>query len=216
MKEFRIVALGDSLTYGYGVSSQVAYPMRLEQELTKKRPELTWKVYNRGINGETAGTAKLRLEGGVLRLKPHICTILLGSNDSLLKGDSAKIEYEQNLRYMIERLMAKKHKDKYNHGRCLPILIMLSPEANAETFPFSTVDRMEAYRRIILKLAEEYHIPLVDAFKAFMDIYELKGSDAYKNLFQTDGIHWSDQGYDIFYSLLEKNILGLIDSLMDI
>ena len=29
MKEFRLVAFGDSLTYGYGVLSHIAYPSRL-------------------------------------------------------------------------------------------------------------------------------------------------------------------------------------------
>ena len=37
MKEFRLVAFGDSLTYGYGVLSHIAYPFRLAREL----PEIT-------------------------------------------------------------------------------------------------------------------------------------------------------------------------------
>lgn len=50
MKEFRLVAFGDSLTYGYGVLSHIAYPFRLARELPEKNPQLRWKVYNRGIN----------------------------------------------------------------------------------------------------------------------------------------------------------------------
>ena len=38
MKEWRIAAFGDSLTYGYGVLSHVAYPARLARELPEKRP----------------------------------------------------------------------------------------------------------------------------------------------------------------------------------
>ena len=37
MKEFRLVAFGDSLTYSYGVLSHIAYPSRLAREL----PEIT-------------------------------------------------------------------------------------------------------------------------------------------------------------------------------
>ena len=58
MKEFRLVAFGDSLTYGYGVLSHIAYPSRLARELPEKNPQLRWKVYNRGINGETTREAK--------------------------------------------------------------------------------------------------------------------------------------------------------------
>lgn len=36
MKEFRLVAFGDSLTYGYGVLSHIAYPSRLARELPEK------------------------------------------------------------------------------------------------------------------------------------------------------------------------------------
>ena len=70
MKEFRLVAFGDSLTYGYGVLSHIAYPSRLARELPEKNPQLRWKVYNRGINGETTREAKERLESQVLWLKP--------------------------------------------------------------------------------------------------------------------------------------------------
>ena len=40
MKEFRLVAFGDSLTYGYGVLSHIAYPFRLARELPEKNPQL--------------------------------------------------------------------------------------------------------------------------------------------------------------------------------
>lgn len=43
MKEFRLVAFGDSLTYGYGVLSHIAYPFRLARELPEKNPQLRWE-----------------------------------------------------------------------------------------------------------------------------------------------------------------------------
>ena len=103
MKELRLVALGDSLTYGYGVLSHVAVPSRLAMELPQKRREIDWKIYNRGINGETTREAKMRLDGAVLRLKPHICTILLGSNDCALNEGQYRTpwEYEMNMRFII-------------------------------------------------------------------------------------------------------------------
>ena len=215
MKEFRLVALGDSLTYGYGVLSHVAFPSRLAAELPEKRPEIGWKVYNRGINGETTREAKLRLEGGVLRLKPHICTILLGSNDSALNEGQYRTpwEYEMNLRFIIEQLMASKHGDEFNGGFCLPVLITPPPVVDTDFYPFTTTDRLELFRNIVLKLAEEYKLPVVDVFKAFTEIHEKDGFDAYDALFQFDGVHWSNHGYDVFYPLLEKKILELTANL---
>ena len=215
MKVFRLVALGDSLTYGYGVLSHVAFPSRLAAELPAKRPETNWKIYNRGINGETTREAKQRLDGSVLRLKPHICTILLGSNDSALNEGQYRTlwEYEMNLRFMIEQLMAQKHGDDFNNRCCLPVLITPPSVVDTDFYPFTTTDRLEKFRDIVLKLAEEYKLPVLDIFKTFTDIHKNEGFDAYDALFQFDGVHWSNHGYDVFYPLLEKMILELTENL---
>jgi len=215
MKEFRLVALGDSLTYGYGVLSHVAFPARLAAELPEKQPETNWKIYNRGINGETTREALLRLENGVLKLKPHICTILLGSNDSALNEGQYRTpwEYEKNLRTIIEQLLAKKHGDPFHQGFCLPLLITPPPVVDTDFYPFTTTDRLERFRDIVLKLAEEYQLPVIDIFQTFTDIHKNEGFEAYDALFQFDGVHWSNHGYDVFYPLLEKKILELTENL---
>ena len=215
MKEIRLVALGDSLTYGYGVLTQVAFPSRLAAELPENRGEINWKIYNRGINGETTREAKLRLDGCVLRLKPHICTILLGSNDSALNEGQYRTlwEYEKNLRFIIEQLMAEKHGDPFNNGFCLPILITPPPVVDTDFYPFTTTDRLELFRNIVLKLAEEYHLPVIDVFEAFTEIHKNEGFEAYDALFQFDGVHWSNHGYDVFYPMLESKILTLTENL---
>lgn len=216
MKEFRLVAFGDSLTYGYGVLSHIAYPSRLAKELPEKHPEIDWKVYNRGINGETTREAKLRLEGGVLRLKPHICAILLGSNDSAMNEGQYRTpwEYEQNLIYILEQLLTKKHGDQaFNNGYCLPLLITPPPVVDTDFYPFTTTDRLELYRDIVLKLAKNYNLPVIDIFSVFKEIHEKKGFDTYDALFQFDGVHWSNAGYDVFYDLMEKKILELTNDL---
>ena len=71
MKEFRLVAFGD-LTYGLWCFCPIAYPSRLAKGLPEKNPQLRWKVYNRGINGETTREAKERLESQVLLVKSRI------------------------------------------------------------------------------------------------------------------------------------------------
>ena len=212
MKEFRLVAFGDSLTYGYGVLSHIAYPSRLARELPEKNPQLRWKVYNRGINGETTREAKERLESQVLWLKPHLTVILLGSNDSALNEGQYRTpwEYEHNMMFILERLLAEKHGDSAFHsGVCLPVLVTPPPVVDTDFYPFTTTDRIEKYGEIVKKLAKGYHCPVIDVYQ---DIKEAQGFEAYDALFQFDGVHWSNAGYDVFYALLEKEILALTEN----
>lgn len=212
MKEFRLVAFGDSLTYGYGVLSHIAYPFRLARELPEKNPQLRWKVYNRGINGETTREAKERLESQGLWLKPHLTVILLGSNDSALNEGQYRTpwEYEHNMMFILERLLAEKHGDSaFHNGVCLPVLVTPPPVVDTDFYPFTTTDRIEKYGEIVKKLAKGYHCPVIDVYQAFLDIKEAQGFEAYDALFQFDGVHWSNAGYDVFYALLEKEILAL-------
>ena len=70
-----VVALGDSLTYGYGVSLDAAYPTVLA-ELTK------WTVINAGVNGDTSADVLARVEK-VAKKSPDLVLLGVGGNDVL-------------------------------------------------------------------------------------------------------------------------------------
>ncbi|MEN6670273.1 GDSL-type esterase/lipase family protein [Psychrobacter sp. B38] len=70
-----VVALGDSLTYGYGASSETAYPTVLT-ELT------TWTVINAGINGDTSADVLARVED-IAKQAPDLVLLGVGGNDVL-------------------------------------------------------------------------------------------------------------------------------------
>jgi GDSL-like Lipase/Acylhydrolase family len=48
---FRILVLGDSVTFGHGALNETSYPYLLEQRLREWRPEVKWEVWNLGIPG---------------------------------------------------------------------------------------------------------------------------------------------------------------------
>jgi acyl-CoA thioesterase-1 len=73
-----IIALGDSLTAGYGVKEKEAYPARLERRLHEAG--YRWRVINAGISGETSRETLARLNR-VLELKPAIVILEIGVND---------------------------------------------------------------------------------------------------------------------------------------
>lgn len=70
-----VVALGDSLTYGYGASPETAYPTVLA-ELTK------WRVINAGVNGDTSADVLARVED-IVKQSPDLVLLGVGGNDVL-------------------------------------------------------------------------------------------------------------------------------------
>ena len=75
-----IVAVGDSLTAGFGVTEFEAYPAQLEQKL--RADGYRYKVVNAGVSGETSSGALSRINW-VLTLKPDMVILETGANDGL-------------------------------------------------------------------------------------------------------------------------------------
>lgn len=85
-RSLRIVAFGDSLTAGYLVPRDKAYPAQLQAALRKKRYDVT--VKNAGVSGDTARRALKRFD---LAIDPatDICIVEFGINDRR-EGTSTK------------------------------------------------------------------------------------------------------------------------------
>ena len=48
---FRVIVLGDSVTFGHGALFETTYPYLLEQRLREWRPDVRWEVWNLGVPG---------------------------------------------------------------------------------------------------------------------------------------------------------------------
>ena len=75
-----LVAVGDSLTAGYGVAPSDSYPAQLERKLNQAG--YRWQVINAGISGETSSGTLSRIDW-ILKNKPDIVTLETGANDGL-------------------------------------------------------------------------------------------------------------------------------------
>jgi acyl-CoA thioesterase-1 len=94
-----IVALGDSLTAGWGVTPDEAYPALLQVRLT--REGFAYRVVNAGVSGDTSAGGRRRLDW-VLRARPEIVLVALGANDGL-RGQPVG-ELRANLVAIVDRL----------------------------------------------------------------------------------------------------------------
>lgn len=94
-----IVALGDSLTAGFGVDMDRSYPVLLEKKLQNEG--YNYRVVNAGVSGETSSGTLARLNW-ILNLKPQIVIVETGANDGLRGTDVALLE--ENLRNIVDIL----------------------------------------------------------------------------------------------------------------
>lgn len=76
-----ILILGDSLSAGYGIRQEAAWPSLLATRLSQRSPDYT--VVNASISGETSSGGLARIDAALSRHSPAIVVIALGSNDGL-------------------------------------------------------------------------------------------------------------------------------------
>ncbi|MDG1139548.1 MAG: arylesterase [Opitutales bacterium] len=101
-KAFKILILGDSLTEGYGVMENEAYPTLVQHRLNLEVSPKTGMVYhviNGGITGSTSSGGVSRINW-FLQAKPDFLVLALGGNDGL-RGIPVK-ETKQNLLTIIQ------------------------------------------------------------------------------------------------------------------
>lgn len=75
-----VIALGDSLTYGYGASPETTYP-KILADLSK------WRVINAGVNGDTSADVLARVDE-ITKQNPDLVLLGVGGNDVLQRVQS--------------------------------------------------------------------------------------------------------------------------------
>ncbi|MEM8726166.1 MAG: arylesterase [Pseudomonadota bacterium] len=169
--ERRILAFGDSLFAGYGLTKEQSYPAKLEAAL--RAQGINAVMTNAGISGDTsaAGRQRLVFTLDAQEQKPDLFILELGGND-LLRGLSPA-ETRANFEAMLDELKARE----------IPVLIM-----GMRAPPNYGGEFQAQFDAMYGELAQEYDTALIPFW--LNDIYE----DA--SLFQSDRIHPTEEGIE--------------------
>jgi lysophospholipase L1-like esterase len=154
-----VLALGDSLTEGYGVAREEAWPKLLADKSG-------WTVINGGVSGDTSAAALQRLPALLEQHKPALVLIALGGNDMLRHLPVP--ETTANLARAIALVRAQGAK---------PVLLA-TPNPSLLGAVFQHLSPPAFYRQV----AEEQQVPLIeDALSDVISDPQLKVDQLHPN-----------------------------------
>ncbi|NJD11928.1 MAG: arylesterase [Gemmatimonadetes bacterium] len=166
-----ILFVGTSLTAGYGVGADSAYPAVIQRWLDSAG--LRYRVSNAGISGETSAGG-LRRMAWSLQVPIDVLVLELGANDGLRGLDPGQLR--ANLDSIIRLTLARYPKS------AIVIAGMEAPPNLGEHYG-------TAFRRVFPELARQYHATLVP--------FLLAGVAAVDSLNQADGMHPTAAGHRV-------------------
>ncbi|HYI76491.1 MAG TPA: arylesterase [Chryseolinea sp.] len=179
-----ILFYGDSLTAGYGLSTEEAFPALVEKKLNKS--EKAVRIINAGLSGETSAGGLTRLDW-VIRQPIDIFILELGANDGL-RGLPLD-ETQKNLQLIIDKVKAKFPKVK------IVIAGMMVP-------PNMGPEYTAKFQKIFPDLAKKNNASLIPFL-----LQDVAGNE---KLNLADGIHPNVEGHKI----VADNVIKILQPLL--
>jgi acyl-CoA thioesterase I len=179
-----ILFFGDSLTAGYGLSTEEAFPALVEKKFNEQTKRC--KVINAGLSGETSAGGLARIDW-VLRQPVDIFILELGANDGLrgLPLDQT----EKNLQGIINKVKAR-----YPSAKLVLAGMMVPPNMGA--------DYSKKFQTIYPALAKKNNATLIP--------FLLEGVAGNEKLNLPDGIHPNPEGQKIVANTVFAKLKALL------
>lgn len=179
-----ILIFGDSITAGYGVDPEQAFPSILQQKIDSAG--LHFKVINGGLSGETSAGG-LRRISWVLQRNIDIMVLELGGNDGL-RG--IELQSTKNNLQQIITTAQNKYPD-------IQIII-----AGMQVPPNLGIEYTNEFVNLYIDLAEENNLPLIPLI--------LDAVGGYEEFMQPDKIHPNAEGHLIVAETVWKTLFPII------
>lgn len=179
-----VLFLGTSLTAGYGLPSEEAFPALVQQRIDAR--SLSYDVVNAGVSGDTSAGGLRRLDW-LLQRPIAVLVLELGANDMLRGLDVDALE--SNLRTILERT-----REAHPGARFVISGMQAAPNLGA--------GYARAFDGVYPRLARDYDATLIP--------FLLDGVAAVRRLNQPDGIHPTAEGHRI----LAETVWGALEPLL--
>ncbi|WP_162053862.1 arylesterase [Pontibacter pamirensis] len=179
-----ILFFGNSLTAGYGLEPEQAFPALIQQRIDSMN--LSYKVINAGVSGETTSGGKSRIDW-LLKQPVDVFVLELGANDGL-RGVSTEESYN-NLKAIIGKVRAK-----YPDVKVVLAGMQIPPSMGQQY--------AQDFREIYTRIAEEENVALIP--------FLLEGVAGNSELNQGDGIHPTEEGQKI----LAENVWDTLEPIV--
>ena len=190
----KITCIGDSLTFGYGVSKDKKWIDILAKELPQ------YEVLNKGVNGDTTSGLLSRFYQDVILNKPEKTIITIGSNDFLI-GRTVDSAFE-NLKLLIKE--SKENAIGTFIGIEPLICADLAKEYWCSYLDYSIINsKISLYRYKILNYCKEKSIDCID----FYDLFENLNSKLENHDMFLDGLHPKEE----IHKIMAKEVIKIIN-----
>ena len=183
-KKKTIVFFGNSLTAGYGLTPDQAFPALIQKKIDSLN--LPYQVVNAGVSGETTSGGKTRIDW-ILQQPVDIFVLELGANDGLRGVELPVIR--KNLQDIINSVKAKNPQSK----------LLL---AGMQIPPNLGINYSTGFRELFAELAQANSIALIPF------LLEGVGGETALNL--QDGIHPTADGHRILAENVWKELQKLL------
>jgi acyl-CoA thioesterase-1 len=183
----RIVALGDSLTAGYGLLESQSYPALIQQHIDKDGYE--FEVVNAGVSGDTTAGGLRRLDWA-LEGNVRVLIVALGGNDGL-RGLGVS-EMKHNLTTIVRRAKER------------GVAVIL---AGMEAPPNFGQEYATAFRQVFRQVALEERVIFIP--------FLLQNVAGHPDLNQGDGIHPNARGAAVVADTVWGVIRPVLDQMAD-
>lgn len=192
----KILCIGDSLTFGYGVPRKDCW-------LTLAQKELGVEIVNRGIPGDTTAGMLARYGREAEAHRPALVSIMGGLNDIFFGGDDRPAR--ANIAAMVHQTRARNSLPLL----CTPVPIIVGSakkEWAALVDFFAAQETGREYVAWLRQFAGTFTIPFLDFWAYFENEIRDKGGDA--GLYG-DGLHPNRQGQAVMAAMFVEKIREL-------